>query len=101
MIELSSDRYARYLLHPYTRRLIAVVAGLLVAGKLLTVGWPWWAWVPATLLAVQLAYALLLLGVYGYQKSTYQLRARLMKQHLRQTEDDAETAKDSTQHLDC
>ena len=84
MVQLSSDRFAKYLLHGLTRRLIAVVTGLLVAWRLFIAGWPWWAWVPAAALAVQLVYALLLLAVYGYQKATYQARARQIKQHLRQ-----------------
>ncbi len=84
MVQLSSDRFAKYVLHGSTRGLIAVVTGLLVAWRLLIVGWPWWAWVPAAALAVQLTCALLLLVVYGYQKATYQVRARQIKQHLRQ-----------------
>ncbi len=84
MIQLSSDRYARYLLHGITRRLIAVAAGLLVTWRLFIAGWPWWAGLPAVILAVELTYALTLVGVYAYQKATYQVRARMMKEALQQ-----------------
>ncbi len=89
MVQLSSDRFAKYVLHGSTRGLIALAVGVVVAAKLVTAGWPWWAWVPAAAVAVQLTYALLLLVVYGYQKATYQARARQIKQHLRQARDAA------------
>ena len=90
MVQLSSDRFAKYLMRGYTRRGLAVVAGLLVAWKLFIAGWPWWTWVPAAILAVELIYALTLVGVYAYQKATYQVRARIMKEKLRQARDSAD-----------
>ncbi len=88
MVRLSSDRYVKYLFHGVTRRGRAIIAGLVVGWRLFAAGWPWWAWLPAAILAVQLVYVALLAGVYAYQKPTYQRRARLMKQSLRETGDE-------------
>ncbi len=100
MTQMSSDRYARYLLHSHTRRLIAVGTGLLVAWRLFIAGWPWWAWVPAAILAVQLLYALTLVGVYAYQKATYQVRARMMKEALQQLRQAPEVVEDPPRSSD-
>ena len=83
MVKLSSDRLLKPFLHEHGRRALGVVVGLVVLWRLVLAGWPWWAWLPATLLAVQLCYGLLLAGAYGYQKATYQRRAQLMREQLR------------------
>ena len=88
MVKLSSDRYVKYLFHGVSRRGIAIIAGLVVSWRLVVAGWPWWAWVPAAILAVQLVYVALLAGVYAYQKPTYRRRAQLMKQSLREAGDE-------------
>ncbi len=100
MVKLSSDRYVKYLFHGVSRRGLAIIAGLVVGWRLLASGWPWWAWVPAAILAVQLVYVALLAGGYAYQKPTYQRRARLMKQSLRRAEDDEDVAESSCQSPD-
>ncbi len=86
MVELSSDRFFRILFHRHSRRVLAVVVGIGVAWLLAGRGWPWWAWLPATILAAEAGYALLLVGVYAYHKATYQRRAEMMRQRLRQAD---------------
>ena len=84
MVELSSDRFFRVLFHRHSRRVLAVVVGIGVAWLLTGRGWPWWAWLPAVILTIQAVYAVLLVGVYAYHKATYQRRAEMMRQRLRE-----------------
>ncbi len=86
MVELSSDRFFRILFHRHSRRVLAVVVGIGVAWLLAGRSWPWWAWLPAAILAAEAGYALLLVGVYAYHKATYQRRAEMMRQRLRQAD---------------
>ena len=86
MVELSSDRFARYIFHRHSRRAIALAVGILVGWMLMGRGWPWWAWLPAVILATGAGYALLLMAVYSYHKASYQLRAEMMRQQLREAD---------------
>ena len=86
MIQLSSDRFFRYVFHRYSRRAIALAVAILVGWMLIGRAWPWWAWLPAVILTTGLAYALLLVAVYGYHKATYQRRAEMIRQQLRETD---------------
>ena len=86
MVELSSDRFFRVLFHKHSRRVLAVVTGIWVLWLLTGRGWPWWAWLPAAILAGEAGYALLLVGVYAYHKATYQRRAEMMRERLRQAD---------------
>ena len=97
MVELSSDRFFRILFHGHSRRGLAVVVGIGMAWLLAGRGWPWWAWLPAAILAVEAGYALLLVGVYGYHKATYQRRAEMMRQQLREA--DNQTDNEDQAHL--
>ena len=84
MVELSSDRFFRVLFHKHSRRVLAVAVGLWVLWLLTGRGWAWWAWLPAVILTIQAVYAVLLLAVYAYHKATYQRRAEMMRQQLRE-----------------
>ncbi len=86
MVELSSDRLLRVLFHKHSRRALAVAIGIWVAWLLTGRAWPWWAWLPAVMLTIQAVYAVLLVGVYAYHKATYQRRAEMIRQRLRQAD---------------
>ena len=86
MIQLSSDRFFRYIFHRCSRCAIALAVAILVGWMLIGRGWPWWAWLPAVILAAGFAYALLLMAVYGYHKATYQRRAAMIRQQLQETD---------------
>ena len=86
MVELSSDRFFRLVFHEHVRRLLAVVAGIWVAWVLTGHGWPWWAWLPAVLLTIQAVYAVLMVAVYAYHRATYQRRAEMIRQQLREAD---------------
>jgi len=92
MFELSSDRFFRVLFHKHVRRLLAVVVGAWVLWVLLGRGWPWWAWLPAVILTIQVVYAVLMVGVYAYHKATYQRRAEMMRQQLREADNHTDSA---------
>jgi len=86
MVELSSDRFFRILFRRHSRWVLAVAVGVWLAWLLTGRGWPWWAWLPAAILAAEAGYALLLVGVYAYHKATYQRRAEMMRQQLREAD---------------
>ena len=86
MVELSSDRFFRVLFHKHSRRVLAVAVGIWVLWLLTGRGWPWWAWLPAVILTIQAVYAVLLVAVYAYHKATYQRRAEMMRQQLREAD---------------
>jgi membrane protein YdbS with pleckstrin-like domain len=86
MVELSSDRFFRVLFHKHSRPVLAAAVGMWVLWLLTGRGWPWWAWLPAVILTTQAVYAVLLVGVYAYHKATYQRRAEMMRQQLREAD---------------
>ncbi len=86
MVELSSDWFFRILFHKHSRRVLAVVVGIGMAWLLTGRGWPWWAWLPAVILTIEAVYAVLLVGVYAYHKATYQRRAEIIRQQLREAD---------------
>jgi len=86
MVELSSDRFFRVLFHKHSRRVLAVAVGIWVLWLLTGRGWPWWAWLPAVILTIQAVYAVLLVAVYAYHKATYQRRAAMIRQQLREAD---------------
>jgi len=86
MVELSSDRFFRVLFHKPSRRVLAIAVGIWVLWLLTGRGWPWWAWLPAVILTIQAVYAVLLVGVYAYHKATYQQRAEMIRQQLREAD---------------
>ncbi len=85
---LSTDWLFRILLHHWARRVCAVGLGVLTWAKLSARGWPWWAATPAVILAAMAGYLLVILLAYAYQKSTYQIRARLVREQLRPSPED-------------
>ena len=85
MVELSSDRFFRVVFHKHSRRVLAVVVGIWMTWLLAGRGWPWWAWLPAVILTIEAVYAVLLVSVYAYHKATYQRRAEMIRQRLRET----------------
>ena len=97
MVELSSDRFFRVLFHKHSRRVLAVAVGLWVLWLLTGRGWAWWAWLPAVILTIQAVYAVLMVGVYAYHKATYQRRAEMMRQQLREA--DNQTDNEDQAHL--
>ena len=92
MVELSSDRFFRVLFHKHVRWLLAVVVGIWVAWLLTGRGWPWWAWLPAVILTIQAVYAVLMVAVYIYHRATYQRRAEMIRQQLREADDQTDNA---------
>lgn len=93
MAALSTDWIFRFLLHPWTRKAVALAVSVLTGVKLAACDWPWWAWLPAAILALMCGYVLMILLTYAYQKSTYKIRARLMKQQLHHSPAQPENAK--------
>ena len=85
MLSLSSDPIFRPLLHNWTRRVVVVASAAMTGRVLVSDGWPWWAWLPAAILAGMAGYLLMILLSYAYQKCTYPIRARLIKEQLRQS----------------
>ncbi len=85
MPNLSSDPIFRLLLHGWTRRVVVVASAAMTGRVLARSGWPWWAWLPAVILAGMAGYLLMILLSYAYQKWTYPIRARLIKEQLRQS----------------
>ena len=78
----------RVLLHPYARLVLMVLTvGLLYRGLRV---YPWWLWLPACFLGAVAAMWLCLVGAYGYQKATYQQRARDFKLRRRAPREDCE-----------
>ena len=69
----------RALLHKYTRILVVLVAALGVFSRLTGAGYPWWLWLPATILAAAAGLWLWVLLSYAYQKATYPHRAAEFK----------------------
>ncbi len=86
MVKLSSDRFFRAVFHKHVQRLLAVVVGIWVVWVLAGRGWPWWAWLPAVILATQAVYAVLMVTVYAYHKATYQRRAEMIRQQLQEAD---------------
>ena len=68
-----------------SRDVLSVLAGAYTAWRLILTGWPWWAWLPAALLAVICFQALHVLCWFAYRKLSYQYVARCLKRRRQRT----------------
>ena len=62
-----------------SRTLLCLIVAVVVGWQLHSMGWPWWAWLPAALLSIIGFYAVSVLTWFAYRKLTYQYFARLHK----------------------
>jgi membrane protein YdbS with pleckstrin-like domain len=69
------------------RSAVALLAAVLLAWHLNTLGWPWWAWLPAAILMALAVYTVFVLSWFLYRKVTYQHFARRAKRRNRAAED--------------
>ena len=72
------------LLHKKQMREFVGLVALAVTGALLhRAGWPWWAWLPAALLAGFAGAAAVVLSWFETQKRRYEAEAAKIKEQLR------------------
>ena len=76
----------RILLWKHLREVVAVAAMLACAAGLRRAGWPWWAWLPAALLAGMLGGTVVVLGWFAYQKAVYEGVAAEIREKIRRGE---------------
>jgi len=62
-----------------SREVLSMPVGAYVAWRLILVGWPWWAWVPAALLSIIAFQAVHVLCWFAYRKLSYPYVARAHK----------------------
>ena len=62
-----------------SRTLLGLIVAGVVGWHLHSVGWPWWAWLPAALLGIIGFYTVSVLTWFAYRKLTYEHFARLHK----------------------
>jgi fatty acid desaturase len=65
------------------RSVVALVGAVLVGWYLNGIGWPWWAWLPATILGAMTIYMAFVLTWFAWRKLTYEAIARRMKRRNR------------------
>lgn len=61
------------------RSVFALVGAVLLGWYLHGIGWPWWAWLPAAMLAAMAIYMAFVLFWFAWRKLTYEAVARRMK----------------------
>jgi len=54
------------------RMLLSLAAAVAVGWLLDAAGWPWWAWLPAAILAGMVAFMAIVLSWFLYRKLTYE-----------------------------
>ncbi len=70
------------------RSVLALVAAVLLGRWLGGIGWPWWAWLPAAILAAMAVYMAMVLSWFLYRKLTYQRFAEIARRrHQARAED--------------
>ncbi len=70
------------------RPIIGLLGALLLAWFLHGIGWPWWAWVPAAILAGMATFMVQVFAWFLWRKLTYEAFARrLRRRHRAATED--------------
>jgi hypothetical protein len=69
------ERLVGWLLHPWARNGVVLLAVLGVWWALYARGYPWWLWAPACFLTPFVVVWLWLMAAYSYQKATYPRRA--------------------------
>ncbi|MGD9497051.1 MAG: hypothetical protein AB7Y46_12210 [Armatimonadota bacterium] len=65
------------------RAVLALGAALLVGWWLDGIGWPWWAWLPAAMLAAMATYAAAMALWFLYRKLTYERFAEAARRRHR------------------
>ncbi len=65
------------------RLLLSLVAAVAVGWRLDLAGWPWWAWLPAAILAGMAAFMVLILSWFLYRKFTYERFAEAARRRHR------------------
>jgi membrane protein YdbS with pleckstrin-like domain len=70
------------------RSLFALIGAILLAWHLDAIGWPWWAWLPATILGAMAVYTVCILAWFAWRKATYRAVAREMKRRNRADAED-------------
>ncbi len=58
---------------------MGLLVALVLGWHLHSIGWPWWAWLPASLLSIAGFYTLSVLTWFAYRKLTYERFARTHK----------------------
>jgi hypothetical protein len=76
----------RIFLWRHMREVAAVAATLACAAGLRQAGWPWWAWVPAALIAGILGATVVVLSWFAYQKAVYEGVAARIREKIRRGE---------------
>ena len=76
----------RILLWKHLREVVALAAMIACGAALGHAGWPWWAWLPAALIAGILGATAVVLSWFGYQKSVYEGVAAETKAKIRRGE---------------
>jgi hypothetical protein len=79
----------RLLFNKRMRDIVALGALLVTARLLWGAGWPWWAWLPAAMLAGMVGAAAVILSFFVLQKCTYERDASRTKERLRRGEMEA------------
>ena len=69
------------------RSICAILAAALLGWYLSVAGWPWWAWLPATMLLAMSVYMVFVLSWFLYRKLSYRHFARRAKRRHRAAED--------------
>ncbi|MFW6156946.1 MAG: hypothetical protein ACOC7J_06485 [Armatimonadota bacterium] len=69
------------------RSVCALVGAIALSWYLHTIGWPWWAWLPAAILGAMTVYMTFVLGWFAWRKLTYEAVARERKRRNREAAD--------------
>lgn len=65
------------------RSIIALVTAIVVGVRLDASGWPWWAWLPVTVLSAMFVYMACVLSWFLYRKLTYRRFAAIARRRHR------------------
>jgi membrane protein YdbS with pleckstrin-like domain len=72
------------------RSALTLISAVVLAWYLHGIGWPWWAWLPAAIVAAMTVYMAFVLGWFLWRKLTYEAVARRMKRRHRAEAQSAE-----------
>ncbi len=62
-----------------SRSVMGLIVAVLLGWYLHSIGWPWWAWLPAAMLSILAFYLASVLCWFAYRKLTYERFARRHK----------------------